>query len=81
MYTQVHVHVHVVHNIRVCVCYPVAVRRRQDALQKHTARQLRLMFLLHSWRDTLDYSDATMTEALNYEKFINVRVILRSCIL
>ena len=44
----------------------------QQALEKHTARQLRLMFLLHSWKDTLDYSDATMKEAFTYEKLINV---------
>ncbi|XP_043468680.1 cysteine--tRNA ligase, cytoplasmic [Leptopilina heterotoma] len=43
----------------------------QDALKKHTARQLRFAFLLHSWKDTLDYSDATMESAVQYEKFIN----------
>ena len=44
----------------------------KEALMKHSARQLRLMFLLHSWRDTLDYSDATMKEAFVYEKLISV---------
>lgn len=43
----------------------------QDALKKHTARQLRLAFLLHSWKDTLDYSDNTMEMAVQYEKFLN----------
>ncbi|KAL6428134.1 hypothetical protein ACFW04_008475 [Cataglyphis niger] len=43
----------------------------QDALKKHSARQLRLAFLLHSWKDTLDYSDNTMNMAVQYEKFLN----------
>ncbi|XP_076646851.1 cysteine--tRNA ligase, cytoplasmic [Halictus rubicundus] len=43
----------------------------QEALKKHTARQLRLAFLLHAWKDTLDYSDNTMNMALQYEKFLN----------
>ncbi|XP_043255934.1 cysteine--tRNA ligase, cytoplasmic [Colletes gigas] len=43
----------------------------QDALKKHSARQLRLAFLLHSWKDTLDYSDNTMHMAIQYEKFLN----------
>ncbi|CAK9804730.1 Cysteine--tRNA ligase, cytoplasmic [Anthophora plagiata] len=43
----------------------------QDALKKHSARQLRLAFLLHSWKDTLDYSDNTMNMAIQYEKFLN----------
>lgn len=43
----------------------------KDALQKHTACQLRFAFLLHSWKDTLDYSDNTMEIALTYERHIN----------
>ncbi|KAK0159588.1 hypothetical protein PV327_010684 [Microctonus hyperodae] len=43
----------------------------QEALKKHTARQLRLAFLLHSWKDTLDYSENTMEMAVQYEKFLN----------
>ncbi|XP_055594555.1 cysteine--tRNA ligase, cytoplasmic [Uranotaenia lowii] len=43
----------------------------QQALQKHTATQLRLAFLLHSWKDTLDYSDNTMEMAVQYERFLN----------
>ncbi|XP_058806033.1 cysteine--tRNA ligase, cytoplasmic [Phymastichus coffea] len=43
----------------------------KEALKKNTARQLRLAFLFHSWKDTLDYSDATMEMAVQYEKFLN----------
>lgn len=44
----------------------------RDALAKHSATQLRLAFLLHSWKDTLDYSDNTMEMATQYERFLNV---------
>ena len=44
----------------------------KEALKKHTARQLRLLFLLHAWEKTLDYSDETMTVALKYEKTVTV---------
>uniref|UniRef100_A0A667H150 Cysteine--tRNA ligase, cytoplasmic n=1 Tax=Lynx canadensis TaxID=61383 RepID=A0A667H150_LYNCA len=55
----------------------------KDALQKHSARQLRLAFLMHSWKDTLDYSSNTMESALQYERFmneffLNVKDILRA---
>ncbi|XP_077309628.1 cysteine--tRNA ligase, cytoplasmic isoform X2 [Lithobates pipiens] len=55
----------------------------KDALQKNTARQLRLAFLMHSWKDTLDYSPNTMESAVQYEKFLNefflnVKDILRA---
>lgn len=43
-----------------------------DALQRHTSRQLRIAFLLHSWKDTLDYSDNTMEMAIQTEKLFNV---------
>ncbi|KAG8438404.1 hypothetical protein GDO86_008907 [Hymenochirus boettgeri] len=43
----------------------------KDALQKNTARQLRLAFLMHSWKDTLDYSNNTMESAVQYERFLN----------
>ena len=54
----------------------------KEALKKNSARQLRLAFLLHSWKETLDYSDATMEEAVQYEKtlnefFLNVKCIIR----
>uniref|UniRef100_A0A7N6BPJ9 Cysteine--tRNA ligase, cytoplasmic n=1 Tax=Anabas testudineus TaxID=64144 RepID=A0A7N6BPJ9_ANATE len=47
------------------------------------ARQLRLAFLMHSWKDTLDYSSNTMESAVQYEKFmneffLNVKDILRA---
>ncbi|KAM4722357.1 cysteine--tRNA ligase, cytoplasmic isoform 2-T2 [Rhinophrynus dorsalis] len=55
----------------------------KEALQRNTARQLRLAFLLHSWKDTLDYSCNTMESAVQYEKFmneffLNVKDILRA---
>uniref|UniRef100_A0A3B3HSL7 Cysteine--tRNA ligase, cytoplasmic n=1 Tax=Oryzias latipes TaxID=8090 RepID=A0A3B3HSL7_ORYLA len=55
----------------------------KDALAKNTARQLRLAFLMHSWKDTLDYSSNTMESAIQYEKFmneffLNVKDILRA---
>ncbi|XP_067628405.1 cysteine--tRNA ligase, cytoplasmic [Eurosta solidaginis] len=43
----------------------------QDALKKNTPCQLRLAFLLHSWKDTLDYSDNTMEMVCQYERFLN----------
>ncbi|XP_071452859.1 cysteine--tRNA ligase, cytoplasmic [Hetaerina americana] len=43
----------------------------KEALKKNTARQLRLAFLLHSWKDTLDYSQNTMDMAVQYEKSLN----------
>ncbi|XP_035538198.1 cysteine--tRNA ligase, cytoplasmic isoform X1 [Morone saxatilis] len=55
----------------------------KDALAKNSARQLRLAFLMHSWKDTLDYSPNTMESAVQYEKFmneffLNVKDILRT---
>ncbi|XP_054625976.1 cysteine--tRNA ligase, cytoplasmic isoform X3 [Dunckerocampus dactyliophorus] len=55
----------------------------KEALAKNTARQLRLAFLMHSWKDTLDYSPNTMESAVQYEKFLNefflnVKDILRA---
>merc|ERR1719510_2865756 len=43
----------------------------QEALKQNTARQLRLAFLLHAWKDTLDYSENTMGLAKSYEKTVN----------
>ena len=43
-----------------------------QALEKYSSRQLRLVFLLHSWSATLDYSDETMREAQHFEKMFNV---------
>jgi len=55
----------------------------QEALNKNSSSQLRLFFLLHSWKDTLDYSDSTMEEAIHYEKllkefFLNTKDLQRS---
>ena len=55
----------------------------QEALKNNTARQLRLAFLLHAWKDTLDYSPNTMALAKSYEKnvnefFLTVKHFLRS---
>ncbi|CAG0887603.1 unnamed protein product [Darwinula stevensoni] len=54
----------------------------KDALQRHSSRQLRLLFLLHSWKDTLDFSSNTMDIAIAYDKmlnefFLNVKNLLR----
>ncbi|XP_051919857.1 cysteine--tRNA ligase, cytoplasmic isoform X2 [Hippocampus zosterae] len=43
----------------------------KEALAKNTARQLRLAFLMHSWKDTLDYSPNTMELVVQFEKFLN----------
>ncbi|KAL8589222.1 hypothetical protein ACOMHN_017024 [Nucella lapillus] len=55
----------------------------KEALVSYTARQIRLLFLLHSWKDTLDYGTKTMEIALEYEKhlmefFLSVKDILRT---
>ncbi|XP_078457612.1 cysteine--tRNA ligase, cytoplasmic [Lampetra planeri] len=55
----------------------------KEALMSNTARQLRLAFLMHSWKDTLDYSSNTMESATQYERFLNefflnVKDILRA---
>jgi cysteinyl-tRNA synthetase len=44
----------------------------QEVLEKYSARQLRLIFLMHAWKDTLDYSDNTMELAKGFEKTVNV---------
>ncbi|KAI8586228.1 tRNA synthetases class I (C) catalytic domain-containing protein [Geranomyces variabilis] len=43
----------------------------QEALQKHTAAQIRLMFLLHSWDSVLDFSTGSLHEAKSVESSIN----------
>ncbi|XP_046552685.1 cysteine--tRNA ligase, cytoplasmic-like isoform X1 [Haliotis rubra] len=55
----------------------------KEALQRNTARQIRLLYLLHAWKDTLDYSSETMDIAVQYEKHVNeffltVKDILRN---
>jgi len=43
----------------------------QEVLKKVSASQLRLVFLLHAWKDTLDYSENTLELAKSYEKKVN----------
>ncbi|ODM96238.1 Cysteine--tRNA ligase, cytoplasmic [Orchesella cincta] len=55
----------------------------KEALEQYTASQLRLTFLLHSWKDTLDYSPSGMQQAVQVEQkiqefFLNVKDSLRS---
>jgi len=55
----------------------------QEVLQKYSARQLRITFLLHWWKDTLDYNENTMELARAYERtasefFLSVKHLLRS---
>ncbi|OTF75692.1 cysteine-tRNA ligase, cytoplasmic-like protein, partial [Euroglyphus maynei] len=40
----------------------------KEALKKTTSRQLRLVFLLHSWKDTLDYNILRQNNKLEMEK-------------
>lgn len=55
----------------------------QDALNRNSSRELRIFFLLHPWKETLDYSDNAMEEASSYEKmlrefFLNAKDLLRN---
>lgn len=55
----------------------------QDALSRNSSRELRIFFLLHQWKETLDYSNSAMEEASSYEKmlrefFLNAKDLLRS---
>lgn len=43
----------------------------KEALKNHSSTQIRFAFLLHSWKDTLDYSNNTMEIATRFEKFLN----------
>jgi cysteinyl-tRNA synthetase len=54
----------------------------RQALEIHTARQMRFCFLLHKYNAPMDYGDNTMAEAVSVEKifndfFLNVKVYLR----
>ncbi|RKP19675.1 cysteinyl-tRNA synthetase, partial [Rozella allomycis CSF55] len=54
----------------------------REALAKYSSRQIRLLFLLHSWSDVLDYKESSMKEAINVEQtlfnfFSNVQTIIR----
>lgn len=45
----------------------------QEALQKHSARQLRLAFLLQPWHARMDYRESGMAEVKARESLFNVR--------
>jgi cysteinyl-tRNA synthetase len=54
----------------------------QQALGEHSARQIRLLFLLHKYNAPMDYGDNTMSHALVVEKqltefFHNTKAVLR----
>jgi cysteinyl-tRNA synthetase len=54
----------------------------REALETHTARQIRFCFILHKYNDPMDYGDNTLNQAVNYEKifseyFHNVKAVLR----
>jgi cysteinyl-tRNA synthetase len=54
----------------------------REALELNTSRQLRFCFLLHKYNMAMDYSDETMTQAVNIEKifsefFHNTKAVLR----
>lgn len=54
----------------------------KKALESYTARQLRILFLMHNWTDVLDYSNATMEHTLHYERmlsefFLTVKDLIR----
>jgi len=53
----------------------------KEALKRNSARQIRLAFLLHAWDKTLDYSDNTMADAVQFERnanefFLNIKAVL-----
>ena len=47
----------------------------KDALDTYTAKQIRIMFLLHQWDKVLDYKEESMREAISWETSMNVRSI------
>lgn len=54
----------------------------RQGLEVHTARQIRFCFLLHKYNASMDYSDSTMTQAVNIERsfnefFLNAKATLR----
>lgn len=55
----------------------------KEALTRNTQRQLRFAFLLHPWKDTLNYSDKTIVDSISFEKsiielFLNVKDLIRT---
>lgn len=54
----------------------------RQGLEVNTARQIRFCFLLHKYNAPMDYSDSTLTQAVNIERsfnefFLNVKATLR----
>jgi cysteinyl-tRNA synthetase len=39
----------------------------KEALKKYTGRQIRIMFLQHSWNSLLDFKDSSLKNAISYE--------------
>lgn len=55
----------------------------REALEMHSARQMRFCFLMHKYNAAMDYGDNTMSQAVTIEKtfaefFHNVKAVLRS---
>jgi cysteinyl-tRNA synthetase len=55
----------------------------QEALQINTARQIRILFLLHKYNHPMDYGDNTMVHAVDTERkfaelFHNIKAVLRT---
>jgi cysteinyl-tRNA synthetase len=46
-----------------------------EILEKYTPNQLRMLFLIHEWAVTMDYSEETMTHAIFYVDFFNNFII------
>ena len=44
----------------------------QEALKKYSATEIRLMFLLHPWDAVLDFKEASLIEAKDYETKLRV---------
>jgi cysteinyl-tRNA synthetase len=51
-----------------------------EALEKSTARQLRLAFLLQMWSARMDFKESNMTEVKTLETTLNVRPGALSCL-
>jgi cysteinyl-tRNA synthetase len=54
----------------------------KEALEMHSARQIRFCFILHKYNSTMDYSSDTMAQAVDIEKkftefFHNIKALLR----
>lgn len=54
----------------------------KQALHDYSERQLRLLFLMHTWTDAIDYSVATMENVISFERtcnefFLNVKDLQR----